>query len=144
MKDLGTLGGVNSSALGINAQGQIVGAADYQGADSTNDWWVSNLNQLRSQHAFLSDGTRMVDLNSLISDHLNLTLNSAIAINSVGQILAEGQAGSNYVENAYLLTPVGMPAPMAPTTAPEPSTLAILGLAVVAAWLRRRRSSREI
>jgi hypothetical protein len=86
----------------------------------------------------------MVDLNSLISNQLNLTLNSAIAINSSGQILAAGQAGSNYVENAYLLTPVGMPIPVTPTLAPEPGTLAILGIAAGAVWLQRRTSGRKI
>ena len=53
----------------------------------------------------------MVDLNSLISDQLNLTLNSAVAINAWGQFSPSGRRGTNYLENAYLLTPVDQPVP---------------------------------
>jgi hypothetical protein len=70
----------------------------------------------------------MLDLNSEISIQLNSTLNSAIAINSSGKILAYGQGGTNYAENAFLLTPVGMSIPETPTLAPEPGPLAIPGL----------------
>ena len=142
MKDLGTLGGTTSVANAINASGMVVGASAPAPSNSGYSWWY-NSNPNASTHAFVSDGTKMLDLNSLISDQLNLTLNSAVAINAQGQILALGQAGTNYLENAYLLTPVDQPVPVTPTLAPEPGTLAILGLAAGAGWLRRRASGRR-
>ena len=48
--DLGTLGGVGSLAIGIDASGQVVGSAGTGG----NDW-----------HAFLYDGSTMIDLGTL-------------------------------------------------------------------------------
>ena len=50
MQDLGTLGGTLSEGLAINDSGQVTGSA------STADG---------EDHAFLWDGTRMVDLGTL-------------------------------------------------------------------------------
>ena len=43
-----------------------------------------------------------------LTESLHIQLTSAIAINSAGQILVEGNAYDNY-QSAYLLTPAGMP-----------------------------------
>jgi probable HAF family extracellular repeat protein len=51
MRDLGTLGGRQSSATAVNDAGVVVGASE------TKD---------RRWHAFVHDGTRMVDLGALI------------------------------------------------------------------------------
>ena len=142
MKDLGTLGGTNSAAYGINAQGQVVGSSDPAGINTSLQYYNYGGNTaLQAQHAFLYNDTQMIDLNSMISDQLNITLNRAIAINAAGQILVLGQGGSNYLENAFLLTPVSEAIPGTPTLAPEPGTLAILGLASGALWLRRYKNT---
>ena len=62
--DLGTLGGTQSDASGINAAGQVVGTASIAGD--------------KAQHAFLYSGGRMTDLG--ISGH-------AAGINSSGQVV---------------------------------------------------------
>ncbi len=103
---------------GVNAAGMIVGYGN--------------------SGVYLIDGTKRIDLNSAIGDQLGITLNVAVAINGTGQILAEGHVGSNPGEEAFLLTPVGVPIPATPAPTPEPGTLAILGLALGASWLGRR------
>jgi probable HAF family extracellular repeat protein len=87
MYDLGTLGGENSSARGINAAGWVVGTADTStGSD-----------------AFLYENGVMYDLNSLIGNAPGIDLTEALAINDNGQILANGPNGT------YLLTPIPEP-----------------------------------
>jgi probable HAF family extracellular repeat protein len=66
--DLGTLGGLTSSALRINDQGSIVGASSIPGTTTT--------------HAFLyTAAERMVDLNTLIPFDTGWELTSATALN---------------------------------------------------------------
>ena len=50
MQDLGTLGGSDSFGVAINASGQVTGHADTAGG---------------AAHAFLWDGTTMLDLGTL-------------------------------------------------------------------------------
>ncbi len=117
MQGLGTLSGYayESDALDVNNLGQIVG-------------WAENANLL--QRAFLYDDDAITDLNGLIDSSSKWTLVQATAINDTGQIVGWG-TNPNGRNDAFLLTPI-----------PEPSTLALLGSALLAigvAYLRRRR-----
>jgi hypothetical protein len=60
-----------------------------------------------------------------------VTLTSALAINNLGQVVAESAT------DAYLLTPYGVP-----ESGTLPTALLGLGLSVVAFGLRRRRLGR--
>ena len=93
MQDLGTLGGTSSVGWGINASGQITG-------DATT---VGNA----ADHAFLYDGVRMIDLNTLIDPLSGWELQRGEGINDVGQITGYGTI--NGQTHAFLLTPSGVP-----------------------------------
>jgi probable HAF family extracellular repeat protein len=75
--DLGTLGGSNGQAIGINEAGQVVGSADT--ADG-------------QRHAFVTDahGAGMTDLNSLVHLAKGTILTDATGINNHGQVIAVG------------------------------------------------------
>jgi probable HAF family extracellular repeat protein len=102
--DLGTLGGSNSWAYGINSAGEIVGDANTAtGPD----------------HAYVYKNGTIIDLNSLVDPNSGWTLQTASAINDNGQIAGWGTNASGQTE-AFLLTPV-----------PEPSSLTLVGMALV-------------
>ena len=90
MQDLGTLGGTEGAAAGINNKGQVVG----------NSLTTGNL----ASHAFLYSNGKMQDLNSLVTGS-GWVLSSASGINDRGQIIGEGINGNGEM-HAYLLTPV--------------------------------------
>lgn len=92
MRDLGTLGGASSTAHGINAKGQIVG---------------QSLSAKRGEggRAFVSDGCRMVDLNTLVAPDSGWVLAEARAISNAGQIAGVGVRNGKL--RAFLLTPTG-------------------------------------
>ncbi|MFL6449965.1 MAG: PEP-CTERM sorting domain-containing protein [Bryobacteraceae bacterium] len=73
----------------------------------------------------------MIDLNGLINPALQATQGGATAINDRGQIVADGRPrGASLSEShIYLLTPI-----------PEPSTVALFGLALLGlgTWARVR------
>lgn len=125
MHDLGpVLGTAYSHAYGINATGAIVGdmSSGYYGPDT---------------RAFLLEGGKVTDLNSLLPTNSPWYLTTALAINDVGQILGIGTY--NGVESAFLLTPSTLGDPPSVQFVPEPSTLAFFGLAIAGLALHRRR-----
>jgi probable HAF family extracellular repeat protein len=112
MTDLGTLGGLDSGGLSLNEAGQVVGYSD---------------TPFEVPHAFLYSNGQMRDLNGLIDLRLGITLREATAINDSGQIVTNG-ANRSGDDRAFLLTPI-----------PEPSTLALFGVALLGlgAWACR-------
>ena len=84
MHDLGTLEGANMEPSSINDAGKIVGTA--------------------SSHAFLYDGSRIVDLNNLIPQGSRWFLYKAQGINNSGQIVGYGNHAGR-AQRAFLLTP---------------------------------------
>ena len=92
MTDLGTLGGTQSNAFGINDEGQVVGSSQLASGTVT--------------HAFLYSGGAMTDLNSLADNSAaGWTLTQASGINDLGWIVGSGvdPAGDTH---AILLTPL--------------------------------------
>ncbi len=121
--DLGTLGGGNSDAWGINNQGDVVGEAEIP----------SDPNQPLT-HAFLFAEGKMIDLNTCVELDPGWVLLCALDINERGQIVAAAREdpvrGSPARQRAYLLTPAPSPAPLA---------MLILGAAVTGSGLALRR-----
>jgi probable HAF family extracellular repeat protein len=95
MRDLGTLDNQSTRALAINESGLVVGRSTVGSVD----------------HAFLYDGSTMLDLNSLVTLPAGWTLTEAWDINNAGQIV--GYANFNGLNRAFLLTPVPEPASVA-------------------------------
>ncbi len=115
---LGTLGGDDSYALGINNSQQVVG-------------W-STLADDSTEHAFLWEDGDLIDLNSLIDPGTGWELTSAFEINDSGDIIGIGTF--NGVERGFVARAV-----------PEPSSvLGMLGLGVfgLGGWLKRKQLSR--
>jgi probable HAF family extracellular repeat protein len=124
MLDLGTLGGTDSFAEAINATGQVTGWS----------WIEGNFDP----HAFLWDDGTLHDLNALIDPADPLLpfvyLREGVDINDFGQILVTGFDSRTFRHSVYLASPV-------PSSVPEPGTLTLLGLGLLALGLVRRRAA---
>jgi probable HAF family extracellular repeat protein len=116
--DLGTLGGVETEAMAINNRGVVVGYA------------ITATSSTVQADAFVSDGSGLISLDSLLIPGSGWDMRSAYGINDAGQIA--GQACRITGEcHAVLLTPV-----------PEPSTTLLMALGGLAlAYRVVRRSS---
>ena len=90
MQDLGTLGGAASAARGIaDLGGDVVGWS-----------WTDQ----GTVHAFLWNGTELLDLNTLISPDSGWTLQYAEAINAAGMITGTGRYRGE--THAFVLVPI--------------------------------------
>jgi probable HAF family extracellular repeat protein len=94
--DIGTLGGRNSVAFGVNTSHEVVGTA------STRPSALPGKDGPR--HAFIWLHGRMNDLNTLTTGSSGWVLESANAINNLGQIAGYGTL--NGVGHAFLLSRV--------------------------------------
>jgi probable HAF family extracellular repeat protein len=115
LTDLGTLGGTDSVALGVNDLGDVVEHAHVAGD---------------TFHAFVYRGGVLLDVNSLIPAGSGLTLTDALDINNRGQIVGWG-FNANDERRAFLLAPV-----------PEPSSALALATLLAGAMVGRRRRRR--
>jgi probable HAF family extracellular repeat protein len=137
---LGTFGGQQGYAAGINNRGDVIGVAtdaagnpigfvSHQGGplvslgtlpgSSVSDTRaINDAGQIvgdSGTRAFLYQNGTLTDLNTLLSPSAsNLTLVSAQAINDAGQILALGTSKSDGKGQWLLLTPDGLPVPPSP------------------------------
>ena len=134
MRDLGTLGGMQSYAYGINTSGAVVGHSWLAGSNVT--------------HAYVYRNGWMTDLNTLIDPASGWELLEAYGINDSGQIagmgLYNGQALAYRLDPALSRTTrmAGFVLPPAVHT-PEPGTMVLFGLGLVAALADRLRSHRR-
>jgi probable HAF family extracellular repeat protein len=154
---LGSLGGFETTANGLNDSGHVTGesrGASFSsnhaflydgtmhdlgtlGGGYSNGYGINASDQITGEsstpgdaatHAFLyTPGSGMVDLNSLIDPLLGWNLGIGQAINDVGQITGYGYHGDDGQLHAFLLTPV-----------PEPSSL-ILTVASLGAFFALAR-----
>jgi probable HAF family extracellular repeat protein len=113
LTDLGSLSAYESEAYAVNDAGLVVGYAQ--------------INAIGDGHAFLWNGSAMVDLNTLVKPFGGV-LYGATDINSAGQIVAWGSYPGYGSAGAFLLTPV-----------PEPATLVLLSAGLLGILSRRRR-----
>jgi probable HAF family extracellular repeat protein len=117
LTDLGSLSPYYySKAFAINDAGLVVGESQ-----------INDLGTTGQRHAFIWNGSAMLDLNDLIQPFGGV-LYGATDINSAGQIVAWGPYPGYGSAGAFLLTPV-----------PEPVTLMLLSAGLLGILSRRRR-----
>lgn len=93
--DLGTLGGVVSTAFGVDAADEVVGSSSTTGNGSPG-------HTDPNRHAFIYTSGKMIDLNTRI-DAPGWVLTEATGINSKGQIVGNGQLNGVFL--GFVLTP---------------------------------------
>ena len=113
---LGSLGGTVAFANALNNSNQVVGSSQISGV---------------ALHAFLYATGFMRHLNRLIPPLSGITLTSAVGIDAAGDIVAYGTNASGQ-SHEYLLTPAESPVP-------EPTSLAVMSLAIAAFAVRQVR-----
>jgi len=107
--DLGTLGGLRSSASDINESGRVVGSSLLVGE-------LSSIPSPDQQHAFTWEpGAGMVDLNERV-DEPDWILTAASAINDAGDIVGTGLLDGQL--HGFLLLEAGAPAAAPPANEP--------------------------
>jgi probable HAF family extracellular repeat protein len=94
MRGLGTLGGNDGEALGINDAGAVVGWSTLGEENRAFIWEKTN------------ETAGIVDLNKLLPEGSGWTLTRATAINNQGQIVGYGFQTGDPNEKAFLLTPI--------------------------------------
>jgi probable HAF family extracellular repeat protein len=120
MVDLGTLGGTQSYAYGVNDQGSAVGYSYITGNAAT--------------HGFMYANGILVDLNSLLPIGSGWTINQAYAIDDAGDILGIGTlAGQSYAVDllAPSLSSQERSLSGQPLVTPEPRALLLTGVGLI-------------
>jgi hypothetical protein len=129
----------------LNTRGEVVGMGLLDPFERDGHYAAYT----NSAETFLNGiGQRVVNnLNNYVQNMPGEYLRTADMIDDNGRILASGTGSwtnvidddghslSRLVSHKYLLTPLGLGAP---ATVPEPSTLALLGIAAAGLYLRRR------
>jgi probable HAF family extracellular repeat protein len=159
--DLGTLGGANATARGVNNAGQVVGESNYDMSTGDTHAFMLDHGSLRdlgtfggnessarainasgmvvgsaetlnqTWHGFLYVNGQKMDLNGMVTGLGGSTVKDAIAINDSGQILASLCGG--FECQSVLLNPL--------TPVPEPPAYALLLCALaLAGWLPSKLS----
>jgi probable HAF family extracellular repeat protein len=120
MKDLGSLAPTFSNpledqsiALGVNSSDRVVGYSYLPAVNQTTDPAVQPGTSPVRQVAFVWYQGRMTDLNKLIGTATDTYhLNSAVAINDNGQIVATALSKATGARRAVLLTPISSLLPL--------------------------------
>jgi probable HAF family extracellular repeat protein len=132
------LAGLTSAALAINNPGQVVGwgqvqeaiyyPADYQPLNPNRVWYT-----IWTNHAFVWNDTVATDLNTaLFAIGAGWVLTEATGINDLGQIVGSATNRITGARQAFLLTPVPLPAT---------AWLMLAGLGALGASARPRKTS---
>ena len=105
-RDLGTLGGSNSTPLALNNSGDVVGTSELAGQTihvAAGRGRSSRYILHQESHAFLWRDGRMWDLNRFLPACSGWILVSANGLNNRGQIVGDGLYQNHH--HAFLLTP---------------------------------------